>query len=218
MFSASASGALLRRPVVASVALILFAGTLYILAAVIAPSAASADPTTGSSCGQNSLDRTMGRGVRCINRINLKSRGGYLKSICITEDLSQRINDAYNPGECGSHGRGAEAIAQARFLNKHGGGQGELTGLSPNWQFEADIPNAVDYKRADILYYPVMDNALSMPIQVFEVKGNWAAGATKINNQVKAYVDGLNKTEHDLYGSEHAVARQLRVAIPARLC
>lgn len=112
-------------------------------------------PIPGTACNPNDNDTATGVNVRCIDGVWLTSRQNYVHSDCITsltagadqtpdpEDLYGIETEKYQPGACGASGRGAEAIAAARYLNFRGGARyGNVGGLLPALQYEVNIPNA----------------------------------------------------------------------------
>ncbi len=194
--------------------------TGLVAGAVAPPALADTTLTAGSACSPNTTSLDVGVAVRCIDHIALTSRQSYINPACITTVFSvlpgttnSDGEDVYGRAACGSNGRGAEAIAQARFLNREGGAQaGYQGGLVSNFQYEVNIPNAVDvsgktYRRADVLFYPhPFDAPATTPsaIQMYEFKGTWNGTATQARAQVGAYVRGWNTTERGLYGSANA--------------
>src|SRR4051794_37962222 len=99
----------------------LIATLAVLLALAVAPilglrtTSANAAPATGEACSTNSADNSTEKQVRCINGIYMQSRQQYLNSDCMTQPLP--ADGTYTLHACGGNGRGAEAIAQARFLN-----------------------------------------------------------------------------------------------------
>ena len=171
---------------------------------------AFAAATPGTACETNSTEISAVSEVRCINHINLKTRQNYLDASCITSPLPP--DSTYEPGACGMTGRGAEAIAQARFLNRLGGFSGGWPGgLQPSYQYEVNVPNvpitSVARIRADILFYPGIYDQQPSVMQIIEAKGDWEQSAQFAQDQAQGYVDGLNITESKLYGfsSQHAI-------------
>ncbi|MCA4135710.1 hypothetical protein [Arthrobacter sp. M4] len=97
-------------------------------------------------------------------------------------------NQAYEPAECGSIGKGVEYIAQSRAIARLNQMQNVVSksGINANIQWEVVLPSG---KHPDILVYNRDDP--SVPLQVIEVKGTWSRYYNQTQRQITGYIQEL---------------------------
>lgn len=139
------------------------------------PPAAAA--VVGTPCSPNEVptSRSMDASQRCVNGVWMGSRGR-INPQCLVHNPGKIT---YKPGECylnGSSYRGAEFIAQGRYIANANGGAG--FGISPDIEWESVINSAM---RTDILQYNSQANDQTLMLDLIEAKvdqgGNSIDGA-----------------------------------------
>ncbi|MBY8872286.1 VWD domain-containing protein [Micromonospora sp. PLK6-60] len=157
-------------------------------AAAFAPAAAPAAAKPGDPCTPNSTDVTTAVGLRCVNKVLLRTRGRLKPGpTCLLGRPAGRI---YVSRECGGNGRGLEYIAQARavaYLNEKLEPALVGTGVTPKVQWEVEVGSPSD--RADILYYE--PDAATPRMHVIEARSSATGRFAAAPGDVARYVAKL---------------------------
>ncbi|MFJ5698717.1 VWD domain-containing protein, partial [Arthrobacter sp. NPDC093139] len=173
--------------------------------AVVFPSLGpvSTELIRGEACSPNSTNGLAVASIECIAGTARKTRNLNLNHECVSGPKADALFQAgvYPPHRCGSVGKGAEAIAQARYIYKHNRQEQQkhiTLGVSPGIHWELSLPDGRKTRRGDVVEY---DYRATGPeprsIDILEAKGTWRGTIADAQNQARGYVTLFQNSQKD---------------------